>query len=464
MKKLLILCLILIIYACSTYKGLPEIVSDTSWKTKIIDPYPQQEDGVAEKGFNYLSYGDYVGSGLPYKLAKRQFGRSPKNVLQREGLNATLDYRATAFPAKNGLMVVNGNCFTCHASNLNGQVVLGLGNSFSDFRANFGLFANLASLGMSIKYGKKSLEWEAFEDLNYYLKASGKYIKTNQPGANPAAVLAEAIVRHRNPKDLTYTEDPMYEMPKYTIATDVPPLWNVKKKNALYYTAVGRGDFTKLLFQASYLGIEDSTAARDAVENFKHVVAWMKQLEPPKYPYPINQELAESGKPLFENHCSKCHGTYGENETYPNKVVSLGLVKTDPYYASYAVKAPIVEWYNQSWFAQSEPKSYFEPEAGYIAQPLDGIWATAPYLHNGSVPTLEDLLNSPQRPKFWERKGSTSDYDPKKVGWKYVSKKNSKGKWTYDTTLPSYGNMGHYFGDKLSEEERSAVIEYLKTL
>jgi mono/diheme cytochrome c family protein len=464
MKKLLVFLILILAYACSTYKGLPPLATDNGWKTKVIPPHPQQENGDPEAGYDYLVYGNYVGSGIPYNLAKRQFGKNPKNVLDREGINANINYQATVFPAKNGLMVANGNCFTCHAGSLNGQVVLGLGNSFSDFRSNFGLFANLASFGMSLKYGKNSLEWEAFEDMNYYLKASGKHIKTNQPGANPAAVLAEAIVRHRNPEDLTYVEEPYYEMPKYTIATDVPPLWNVKKKNALYYTAVGRGDFTKLLFQASYLGIEDSTAARQAVHNFKDVVAWMEQIEPPKYPYPIDQQLAEAGRPIFKEHCSGCHGTYGEKETYPNKVVSLDVVKTDPYYASYAVQAPIVEWYNKSWFATSSPRSYFEPEAGYIAPPLDGVWATAPYLHNGSVPTIEDLLNSKQRPKFWERSGRSSDYDPEKVGWNYTAKKNAKGKWTYDTTLPSYSNVGHYFGDKLTEEERKKVIEYLKTL
>lgn len=463
MKKLVVFLGLLGLLACTNYKGLPEVVSETGWKVKSIPPSPQQEDGDPEKGFEYLAYGSYVGSGMPYQLARRLF-KSERNVLNREGVNENVDYTASVFQGKNGLMVANGNCFTCHAAELNGEVVLGMGNSFSDFTRNFAFFTGLLNFGMRMKYGKASLEYEAYEDFGKYIKASAKYIQTNQQGANPAAALAESIVRHRNPEDLTYSEEPYYEVPDYTIATDVPPLWNVKKKNALYYTAVGRGDFTKLLFQASYLGIEDSTAARQAVINFKDVVAWMEALEPPKYPYPINEELAAMGEKVFTKNCSKCHGTYGEEETYPNKVVSLDLIQTDPYYASYAVKAPIVEWYNKSWFATSSPNSYFEPEAGYIAPPLDGIWATAPYLHNGSVPTVEDLLNSKQRPTYWQRSGQTNDYDPVKLGWNYEDKKNKKGKWTYDTTLPSYSNSGHYFGDKLNNEERSAVIEYLKTL
>ncbi|MEL7120095.1 MAG: hypothetical protein AAFO07_11660, partial [Bacteroidota bacterium] len=346
----------------------------------------------------------------------------------------------------------------------NGEVVIGMGNSFSNYKAPFGTLSSVISLAMNIRYNKNALEWEAYEDFAKYYKASAKEIKTHQRGVNPAAWLAESIVRHRNPEDLTYLEEPLYDMPKYTIASDVPPLWNVKKKNALYYTAVGRGDFTKLLFQASYLGIPDSTAAREAVINFKDVVAWMEQLEPPAYPFSINEELAKRGESVFNNHCSKCHGTYGENETYPNKVVALNHVKTDPYYATYAMKARITDWYNESWFANSYPKSRLEPEAGYVAPPLDGIWATAPYLHNGSVPTVEDLLNSSQRPTYWQRSGKSDDYNPTKLGWNYKNKKNASGKWTYDTTMPSYSNSGHYYGDKLKEEERSAVIEYLKTL
>ncbi|MEL6719462.1 MAG: hypothetical protein AAFP82_12160, partial [Bacteroidota bacterium] len=101
---------------------------------------------------------------------------------------------------------------------------------------------------------------------------------------------------------------------------------------------------------------------------------------------------------------------------------------------------------------------------GYIAPPLDGIWATAPYLHNGSVPTIDALLNSKTRPTYWKRNIENYEFDETKVGWKYEEKNDGIGKMTYDTSIPGYGNMGHYFGDKLSTEERNAVLEYLKTL
>ena len=465
MKRTIYLCLLtLVFWACNAYKDLPEPSRETDWKVKKISAHPQTPGGDANAGFDFLKTGNYIGSGVPIELVEKRLGKYEDKVLEREGVNANMPYIATAFAAKNGEIVVNGNCFTCHAGKLNGEVVVGLGDSFSDFRRNMAPLGKALKLGMRLKYGKDSEEWTAYEDFSYYFAGMAPYIKTNQPGVNPAAHLAEACVAYRDPETLTYTEEPLYDMPDYVLASDVPPLWNVDKKNALYYTAVGRGDFTKLLFQASVLGISDSAAAREAVNNFKDVVAWLESLEPPVYPAAIDESLAEQGKPLFEEHCSGCHGTYGTDESYPNKVVSIHVVKTDPYYATYAMEAPIVDWYNQSWFATSQPQSWFEPEPGYVAPPLDGIWATAPYLHNGSVPTLADLLNSPQRPMFWERSGRSTDYDYQKVGWKYTRRKNNNGKWTYDTTIPGYHNTGHTFGDDLTDSERKAVIEYLKTL
>lgn len=281
---------------------------------------------------------------------------------------------------------------------------------------------------------------------------------------NTAARIAEACMRYRDPVDLSYTAEPQYEVKEYNVGSDIPALWHLQKKNALYYTAVGRGDFTKLLFQASVLGIPDSTAARSAQEKFVHITAWIRQLEPPQYPRDIEADLALQGETIFLEHCSSCHGTYGTEETYPNKVIAIDIIGTDPLYASYAADSKIVDWYNKSWFATSEPRSWFEPEKGYIAPPLDGIWATAPYLHNGSVPDLYSLLRSEERPFFWERARNSTNYNWRRVGWQFAEKDNGDDRWTYDTTLPGYSKEGHTFGDELQEDERRAVLEYLKTL
>ena len=473
MRYLIIFCSLLFLVACQAYRPLAETPTPDDWKTRILPPSPQDTTGDAAAGLDYLLNGDYIGSGVPLEIMQQA---APKiggtDVLERDGLNRGLPYFMTAFTAPNGSPTANGNCFTCHANFLptgeDGQLELVLGGteSFSDYEKSMVLGGVGMRVGMALKYNKKKdPEVAAFEDFGRYFKVMAPKIKTTQPGGNPAFRLAEACMMHRNPEDLTYSEEPLFAMWDYNIGTDTPPLWHVKKKNTLYFTGIGRGNMPKLLLQASVLGTPDSTHSRQSLEAFRDVYAWLLELEAPPYPGAIDQPLAATGKPIFEKKCAGCHGTYDDERghTYPNKVVNLNVVKTDRLYADYIQNSGIVDWYNSSWFATSEPKSAFVPNLGYVAPPLDGIWATAPYLHNGSVPNLYELLNSSARTDRWTRSGDASDYDFERVGWRYDPKPKKK-KWTFDTSVPGYSNVGHYFGDKLEEAERWAVIEYLKTL
>lgn len=468
MKKTIVaasfLVLILFLSACRNYlKDIPVSPID-----KSVYRVPAQNPNLAgdpEAGLNYLIYGDYIGAGIPYELFTKVFKERKDTVLNRTGDNGKVLYMNNVFTTANGTKVVSGNCFSCHAGKHNGKVILGLGDSFGEFRKDLSLEMKLLNWKVKQKYGKKSPEWESFKEMGGYLKAIAPRIVMANPGSNPATRLAEACFAQRNPEDLTYRKEPYYEIMDFNVATDVPALWHLKKKKALYYNGMGRGDFSKLLLQAAVLGIHDSTAAREAQKKFQDVVAWAASLEPPAYPEPIDQELAAKGKELFTQSCKKCHGTYGKYETYPNKLVPLKEIGTDSLYAqAFYDNTGGPEWYNKSWFANSNPRSYFQLSHAYIAPPLDGVWVTAPYLHNGSVPTLEDLLNSSQRPKYWSRSRNSKDYDYEKVGWKYERRDNAKGKNTFNTTLPSYGNYGHTFGDELHDSERKALIEYLKTL
>jgi len=97
-------------------------------------------------------------------------------------------------------------------------------------------------------------------------------------------------------------------------------------------------------------------------------------------------------------------------------------------------------------------------ELGYPAKPLSGIWATAPYLHNGSVPTLADMLAPPaQRPQAFLL--GTRQYDPKKLGYR-----TDQPGFTYNTTKKGNSNMGHPFGTTLKPEEKEDLLEFLKRL
>ena len=159
-------------------------------------------------------------------------------------------------------------------------------------------------------------------------------------------------------------------------------------------------------------------------------------------------------------------------------MIPLEEIGTDPKRFK-GVERAYGEAYAKSWFGQEKGEGIaggkqIRVTNGYQAPPLDGIWATAPYLHNGSVPTLYHVLNSKSRPKLFTRSFKTDEaaYDQKRVGWKITeltappSEKLPaiERRKVYDTTKPGRSNAGHVFGDDLTEEERWAVVEYLKTL
>ena len=430
---------------------------------KHIPESPHREgDPVA--GYDYLVNGDYVSSGVPMAVVE-SFVNDPSNVLGRTGDNANLPPNFTAVNAYNGVRVAAPNCMSCHGQRLNGEYILGLGNATFDYTVNQSIQVNLVDFLLS-GYSEDSPEWQAYVPFRRASLAISPHLVTEVRGVNPADQLFAVLAAYRNKDDLTWRNTPQYDLEGDVVPTDIPAWWLMKKKNALYFAALGKHDFARSMMASGLLTMQDSTEARRIDDHFPDVVAYLKTIEPPAYPEVIDQTLAEQGKLVFIDNCQVCHGTYGENESYPNLVVDHELIQTDRLLADiYYDRPEFVDWYNDSWFTK-DGAAEFVPERGYIAPPLDGVWATAPYLHNGSVPTIEDLLNSEQRPTYWQRNFETDmdDYDTEKMGWYYTEETSGEGTQIYDTTIPGYGNQGHTFGDELSTEDRAAVIEYLKTL
>lgn len=429
-----------------------------------IEP-SEQRPGDPEAGKQYLLYGDYVSSGVPLDIFKAVFGASSPDDLGRAGDNAGISARYNVVISSNGVKVVAPNCMSCHIEKINGQLVFGLGNNTFDYTSNQSSTVTGVDLAITLKHGRKSPEWEAYLPFRTGTLAVAPYIVTKTRGVNPADKIFAALSRHRNPDDMQWIVDATTELPEAVIPTDVPAWWLMKKKNALYYNGLGKGDFGRLATASGLLTMKDSAEIRRIDSHFADVMAFLRTVEPPVYPYKIDLTLAQQGKAVFENNCSKCHGKYGKENTYPNLLIDLNTIGTDPSLANqYQAYPQYHNWYNMSWFSKGPGAANLLPTGGYVAPPLDGIWATSPYLHNGSVPTLEDMLNSAQRPVYWKRSFTNSEYDEVKGGWKYVTSDRKKDDATYDTTIPGYGNGGHYFGDVLSDSERKAVIEYLKTL
>jgi mono/diheme cytochrome c family protein len=368
--------------------------------------------------------------------------------------------------AKNGVKVVVPNCMACHAGYLNGEFIMGLGNSISDYTVNTSNTTAIMDVLIQFTYGTNSPEWEAYEMFSKTSKAVSEDIVTECKGTNSADRLFAVLAAHRDPQTMNWSDAPLYELPSLaTLPTDVPAWWLLKKKHTMFYTALGQGDFSRIMMASALLTMEDSSDARYADDHFADVYAYLNTIEAPEYTETIDQTLADKGKTIFESNCAVCHGTYGNSESYPNLLVPTKVVGTDSLLAySYAEFSTYIDWFNNGWFGQEPYSASLVNTGGYIAPPLDGIWATAPYFHNASVPTIEDVLNSTQRPVYWERTFSDTDYDFTKVGWNYAVQTSATNTSVYNTTLSGYGNGGHTFGDKLSSEDRKALIEYLKTL
>ena len=260
------------------------------------------------------------------------------------------------------------------------------------------------------------------------------------------------------------------------------------------------------------------------LKNLEEIEGWLNHLAPPKWPEEafgkIDRAKAAQGKKLFESHCAGCHNSYPYTWTAPNKYgkrfLEVGLVPesyvgTDPMqfeelrpYVATAHLAPNLPgplkdkdlvpqgelYYGLSMMIlrtalskiDQTPEQAIEmhgyrelpvprpsPVPHYKAAPRDGVWATPPFMHNGSVPNLYEMLvpAAERTKKFCLGR----DFDPVKVG---VDTSCKSGTYMIDTSLIGSSNRGHSFengprgngviGPLLTEEERWALVEYLKSI
>lgn len=451
--------------------GCSEELPSPGFPLSEMGPVPEapQRPGDPRAGYAALVNEAYVTCGVPYAAyAKTADPPKPSELLPgRTGRNAELPYLQTAYVAKNGVELVTSNCLACHAAFFNNELVIGLGNESLDFTEDPTL--RVESLGAYVSGEAATAAWRKWADR---IAAIAPYLITDTVGVNPAPNLTLALIAHRDPKTLAWSPVPLLEPPpKKPLPVSVPPWWRMGKKHALFYHTAGRGDHARMMMMESLVCSDTLEEAKAIDAYFPDIRAYIASLQPPAYPFPIDGERAARGRGVFEEHCARCHGTYGEPWSYPNLVIALDAVGTDPEYALQATRGagPYAEWFNQSFYGE---RAQAAPAPGYIAPPLDGIWATAPYLHNGSVPTIEGLLDSSKRPSFWRRTSDPSDYDQSTLGWRYTALAYGKEgaadenerKQIYDTILFGYSNRGHTYGDALREEDRRALLEYLKTL
>ncbi|TWT73231.1 c-type cytochrome [Allorhodopirellula solitaria] len=258
---------------------------------------------------------------------------------------------------------------------------------------------------------------------------------------------------------------------------DAPPWWHFYRRPYIYIDGFAPKGHRGLM-QFMLVPENDADFFREHEDEFRDVEAYLSSLRAPRYAGPVDEVLASRGAKLFASNCAECHGTY-DNRTdsesiagYPNRMVPIEEIGTDPVRHD-ALTVAGREHYSRSWFAATDDAEHRETitdPAGYVAPPLDGVWASAPYFHNGSVPTLWHVLHPDQRPVIWRR--TAAEMDQSKVGLSIETTDRvpletpdvAIRRSYFDTRRFGKSSDGHDYPNRLSEPEKRAVLEYLKTL
>jgi mono/diheme cytochrome c family protein len=245
--------------------------------------------------------------------------------------------------------------------------------------------------------------------------------------------------------------------------TDIPSIWNLKKYAAAGTTMNWAGDSHDVysVIIDSALGLLGAPPKNNA--EFLAEVKWLQDYlgnkAPPKYPVPIDAAKAAAGKVVFDATCAECHASDRTARRMPLKAVDTDPERIGTWNKANAIAAnKVVAGFG------IERKGLVEADLeGYNPQFLDGVWLRAPYLHNGSVPTLRDLLEPPgKRPKvFWR---GYDLYDPANVGFVSSGPEAERVGTRHDTAERANSNRGHVFGTELPTAQKDALLEYLKTL
>ena len=267
-----------------------------------------------------------------------------------------------------------------------------------------------------------------------------------------------------NPYKAVQFNFPMDKVPEEEIigVSDLPSIWLQRKRVGMELHWDGNNKSVEERNKSAALGA-GVTATTIDIPRIERIEEWLWDEEPPGYPYEVDGRLAARGQPLYESYCAACHGKDGRDfeGEYVGTVVSIDEIGTDRHRLDSYSRALVA---NQNTLYAGYPWrfSHFKKTNGYANLPLDGIWLRAPYLHNGSVPTLRDLLEPPEgRPQVFYR--GYDVFDRERVG--FVSTVAQEGKhryFKYDTRVPGNGNQGHLYGTQLSAEEKDALVGYMK--
>ena len=395
----------------------------------------------------------------------------PQNPLARV-------YGMAPNPAPNQPASWTLNCVACHLAEIDGVAYFGAGNKTLDEMILGHAAEKLTDLSNLSQPpgnpGEQATAARAHDILRRHHHAAFDPLTRGRSTAFPASHVEMHMRAHGGAMPL----------PEQVGRGDVktPPLWHAVAKMPFqrwYCDGSFQGPFP-LMASSMELALDQSfdklaTSVVPTIQSdFQKVIQFLR---PPPYPYPIDHALAARGKALFESDkigCAACHGTYDGrgNVAWTGRHEDVG---TDAARLK-VVTGEFIEVFGRSPLSKV---GQLHASDGYAATPLTGVWANFPYLHNGSVPTLHDLLGPvSQRPTRFPVLGARN-LDRVKVG-QSVSAEAAAASETAEPTpgmdrrddrnwfwtgRPGCSNAGHDYWKRIGNDaNRWALIEYLKTL
>ncbi len=302
-------------------------------------------------------------------------------------------------------------------------------------------------------------------------------------------------------RNMIYVNDPVPE----TAPVSYPWLWGFARNAWLHYDANTNSVMERNMGQAMGVGaIFDRNTAQSTLNpvNLHRLEELSRRIEPPRWPVEMFGALDPAkqrrGEAIFNRECARCHFNGNEQVPYDSvyepwaigtdstRIVNFATPMADtslfasrpmptrsPRPSFTAVVGPLLHKIKAQSYALFDVSPAMQDSMNRCAndtvwrttrawqsRPLSGVWATAPYLHNGSVPTLHDLLRpAAERPDSFIV--GNPEYDPVKLG--YVSAPAAgRTRFVFRTSAPGNGNEGHEYGTRLGEDDRMALLEYLK--
>ena len=358
---------------------------------------------------------------------------------------------------RDGAMLAGFNCFECHAGVVDGKVIAGLGSTSvmqRPPRPEGTAGPNMFALAAAVKTPEERAVMASMMKTSKSVSSPVAEVTNRGDNYGPFAVWAHGAQLEdpaRKGLEVTYEKTELTDLIENNVAPPVNPMpwWLMKYKTRDYWYSDGN-PFDAAHFSFNFTGQQDNANDYHAshVASTAKALAFARETQSPLFPGDLDADLVKQGADLFHGRtlpsdvsafktCAECHGSYtkiGANPDYSQPGswlveydgdLELKNVRTDSAYNEIVqTLRPISEHINKLsayYLAQETPElaPHFDhlEGKGYVPPPLVGVWATGPYFHNGSVPTVEAVLNSELRPEIWKRDQSPHAYDRERLGF-----------------------------------------------